>query len=340
VAGLEIDGTAVSVMAGQTVPVDGWGELTLGDRFGRLRAALVVRLLKPRDGLLAGTRIAVAFSATSAAARPSRQDRSSPGTRSKVEGPARSRRSATTNKDSGRQAAKPLPDFPASADPFTLHGGLAKDAHDNPVVSLAMQYLGVPYQWGGASPQTGFDCSGLVTYVFGRLGVSLPHYAASQWHSPDTVWVSPHRLRPGDLVFFTGSDGTRQAPGHVGIYVGGGYLIDAPHTGAFVQVDSLDEGWFAHKYVGARRIVSRLLGARQVLHAARSDASTAALLPGFPSPLSIATVGEPLEVAAAGASAARTAWRGDWIWVSAVVGALLVVLATGGFLVRRRPGLG
>jgi cell wall-associated NlpC family hydrolase len=339
VAGLEIDGTAVSAMAGQAVPVDGWGQLTLGDKFGRLSAALVLRLLKAHDGLLAGTRIAVAFSATSAAARPSPQDRSAPSARSKDESSAESRRRATKSKATRRQAANPLPDFPASGDPFVTGGALAKEAHDNPVVSLAMQYLGVPYQWGGASPQTGFDCSGLVTYVFGRLGVSLPHFAAAQWESPDGVWVSPHRLKPGDLVFFTGSDGTRKAPGHVGIYVGDGYLIDAPHTGAFVQVDSLDEGWFAHKYVGARRIVSRLLDARHALHVTRSDAPSAALLPGFPSPLSLATVGEPLGVAAAGATAAQTAWRGEWIWVSAVVGALLVVLSTGGFLVRRRLGL-
>jgi cell wall-associated NlpC family hydrolase len=339
VAGLKIDGTAVAVMAGQTVPVDGWGELTLADKFGRLSAALVVRLLRPHDGLLAGTRVAVAFSATSAAARPSKQDRSSPSPRSNGEGPARSQRRATTTKGSRRQATNPLPDFPESTDPFAKNGALAKVARDNPVVSLAMQYLGVPYQWGGASPQTGFDCSGLVTYVFGRLGVSLPHFAAAQWESPDGVWVSPHRLEPGDLVFFTGSDGTRKAPGHVGIYVGDGYLIDAPHTGAFVQVDSLDEGWFAHKYVGARRIVSKLLDARHVLHATKPDASSAALLPGFPSPLSLATVGEPLGIATAGATAARTAWRGDWIWASVVAAALLLVLSTGGFLVRRRLGL-
>ena len=114
---------------------------------------------------------------------------------------------------------------------------------------MAMQYLGVPYQWGGASPKTGFDCSGLVTYVFAKLGVSLPHYAAAQWYSPDAVWVSPQRLQPGDLVFFIGSDGTRKMPGHVGIYVDDGYFIDAPHTGAFVRIDSLGEGWFANEYV-------------------------------------------------------------------------------------------
>ena len=75
-------------------------------------------------------------------------------------------------------------------------------------------------------------------------------------YSPDAVWVSPNRLQPGDLVFFIGSDGTRKAPGHVGIYVGDGYIIDAPHTGAFVRIDSLSDRWFANNYVAAKRIVA------------------------------------------------------------------------------------
>lgn len=116
------------------------------------------------------------------------------------------------------------------------------------VVSLAMQYLGIPYKWGGASPATGFDCSGLVQYVYAQVGISLPHYTVSQWNYPGAVPVAKNQLQPGDLVFFNGLD-------HVGIYVGFGDIIDAPHTGANVEIDSLSEPWFASRYDGARRIL-------------------------------------------------------------------------------------
>lgn len=161
---------------------------------------------------------------------------------------------------------RPPPDYPASPYPFLSGGVLAPVAQDNAIVSIAMRYLGVPFKWGGARPKSGFDCSGLVQYVFAQLGVSLPHYAAAQWYSPDAVWVSPNRLQPGDLVFFIGPDGTRKAPGHVGIYVGDGYLIDAPHTGTFVRIDRLNEPWFANNYVGAKQIVAASLDARRLLN--------------------------------------------------------------------------
>jgi cell wall-associated NlpC family hydrolase len=115
------------------------------------------------------------------------------------------------------------------------------------VVSLALQYLGVPYVWAGASP-TGFDCSGLVKYVYGQLGVSLPHNTVAQWNDPALVSVRRNQLQPGDLVFFNGLD-------HVGIYIGYGDFIDAPHTGAFVRIDSLNDGWYAANYDGAKRVV-------------------------------------------------------------------------------------
>jgi peptidoglycan DL-endopeptidase CwlO len=110
-------------------------------------------------------------------------------------------------------------------------------------VAIAEQYLGVPYVWGGASP-SGFDCSGLVMYVYSQLGVSLPHNAAAQYGMGAPV--PRDALEPGDLVVFDGL-------GHVGIYVGGGAFIHAPHTGTVVQISSMS-GWYASEYVGARRI--------------------------------------------------------------------------------------
>ena len=112
------------------------------------------------------------------------------------------------------------------------------------VVGIAMQYLGVPYRWGGASP-SGFDCSGFVMYVYAQVGVSMPHYTGAQYAMG--VAVSQGDLQPGDLVFFNGL-------GHVGIYIGGGQFIHAPHTGDVVKVSSLS-GWYASTYVGARRIL-------------------------------------------------------------------------------------
>jgi cell wall-associated NlpC family hydrolase len=123
----------------------------------------------------------------------------------------------------------------ASVAPPSQYGG---------VVGIAMRYLGTPYVWGGASPG-GFDCSGLVMFAFGQMGVSLPHSTYALWGMG--VAVSQGDLQAGDLVFFAGL-------GHMGIYMGGGQFIHAPHTGDVVKISSMS-GWYASTYVGARRIL-------------------------------------------------------------------------------------
>jgi len=151
-----------------------------------------------------------------------------------------------------RQAQARLAAYQSTADPGFGITGSSPDGYVAPptqyagVVGIAMQYLGVPYVWGGSSPG-GFDCSGFVMYVYAQVGVSLPHYTGAQWAMG--VPVSESDLQPGDLVFFDGL-------GHVGIYIGGGEFIHSPHTGDVVKIDSLSEAWYSATYDGARRIVN------------------------------------------------------------------------------------
>jgi cell wall-associated NlpC family hydrolase len=118
--------------------------------------------------------------------------------------------------------------------PPNVHGG---------VVGIAMHYLGVPYVWGGSTPR-GFDCSGLVVYVYAQIGVSLPHSSYAMYNMGTSV--SMGQLQPGDLVFFSGAS-------HMGIYIGGGQFIHAPHTGDVVKISSMT-GYYASAFVGGRRI--------------------------------------------------------------------------------------
>jgi peptidoglycan DL-endopeptidase CwlO len=126
--------------------------------------------------------------------------------------------------------------------PVSIPVGNSSVGHPQ-AAQIALHYLGVPYVWGGASP-SGFDCSGLVMYVYAQLGISLPHYTVAQWNA--TLPISTSELQPGDLVFFDGL-------GHVGIYIGGGQFVHAPHTGTVVQIASLS-GYYAANLVGARRV--------------------------------------------------------------------------------------
>jgi cell wall-associated NlpC family hydrolase len=106
----------------------------------------------------------------------------------------------------------------------------------------------VPYRWGGTSPATGFDCSGLVYWTYRRLGVALPHssYALAQ----EGRAVRTSRLRPGDLLFFYGF-------GHVGVYIGRGRMVHAPHAGERVEVVRLGRSGYGSALIGARRVSRR-----------------------------------------------------------------------------------
>ena len=122
-----------------------------------------------------------------------------------------------------------------------------KAALGQDAVTMAKQFLGLRYLYGGSSPRTGFDCSGLVMYVYGKLGIQLPHNAAAQYRLG--LGVPRAALRPGDLVFFNGL-------GHNGIYVGNGKFIHSPQTGDSVRIESLAASNWHRNYVGARRIAA------------------------------------------------------------------------------------
>ncbi len=138
--------------------------------------------------------------------------------------------------------AAPTPE----ADPVISVAPPADASKGAQVVSIAMQYLGIKYVWGAASPSVGFDCSGLTMYVFNQVGVSLPHYAAAQFGMGTSV--SKDQLQPGDLVFFRGL-------GHMGMYIGGGNMIHAPRTGDVVKISSIYDSYYVANWVGARRVL-------------------------------------------------------------------------------------
>lgn len=122
-----------------------------------------------------------------------------------------------------------------------VQGPMSKNVRG--ILNEAQQYLGTPYKWGGSKPG-GFDCSGLLYYVYGKHGVSIPRTSQQQWKSGRPV---KGKLRPGDGVFF---EPTKAGPGHVGMYIGNGRFIESPHTGANVRISRLAG---RSDYMGARR---------------------------------------------------------------------------------------
>ena len=107
-------------------------------------------------------------------------------------------------------------------------------------VTYALSQLGTPYRWGGETPGVGFDCSGLTQAAYAAAGILIPRTSTAQWVALPHVPLAD--LEPGDLVFFEPGEFTPGLPGHVGIYLGDGEMVDAPHTGTTVQVDALS-GW-------------------------------------------------------------------------------------------------
>ena len=116
------------------------------------------------------------------------------------------------------------------------------------IVNTAESYIGLPYQWGGTSPATGFDCSGLTMTVYRHNGLSLPRSSGNQFRKGRAV--SLQALDRGDLVFFNISNGRKVS--HVGIYRGNGTFIHAPGAGKRIRIDALTNGWYRSRFAGGR----------------------------------------------------------------------------------------
>ena len=128
---------------------------------------------------------------------------------------------------------------------------VAKSSVGDKMVQMAKSYVGYKYVYGGSNPSTGFDCSGLVYYICGKLGYSVNRTADNQIYNG--VAVDKANLQPGDLVFFTNYK-TNKGIGHVGIYIGNNQFVHASTPTTGVIVSSLGEASYVNRYVGARRI--------------------------------------------------------------------------------------
>ena len=142
-----------------------------------------------------------------------------------------------------------------STAPPARHAGTdrrpADPAAANAVLMRAIGLVGTPYRYGGNTPESGFDCSGLVNYVFrDMLDVRLPR-TSKDLAAMQGPKIPPDRLAPADLVFF----GEHGEVSHVGIYVGEGRFVHAPRTGGTVRLDQLDNVWWRAHYTGAKRVL-------------------------------------------------------------------------------------
>jgi cell wall-associated NlpC family hydrolase len=155
---------------------------------------------------------------------------------------------ATAAAEAARLSSTEVQERPTPQLEHTLQTDATEHVQPKPVGppridAISLRYLGTPYRWSGSSP-SGFDCSGFLMYVYGRIGIGLPHNTAMLWGVGRPV--ARNDLQPGDIVFFNGL-------GHSGIYIGRARFVHSPHSGDVVTVSRLSEGWYRTTYVGARR---------------------------------------------------------------------------------------
>jgi cell wall-associated NlpC family hydrolase len=136
-----------------------------------------------------------------------------------------------------------------AADPrrFASHRATSVPTLGERAATIAVEAVGVPYRWGGSSPASGFDCSGLVHWTYGRLGIEVPHSSYALYDLGRRIRRS--QLEPGDVLFFSGL-------GHVGLYLGEGRMVHAPQSGRRVEVVTLRRSHYGDRLVAARRVVA------------------------------------------------------------------------------------
>jgi cell wall-associated NlpC family hydrolase len=145
--------------------------------------------------------------------------------------------------------APPAPPADVAADAVVPGAGSGAGARALAAVAEAKKYLGTPYQWGGSTPETNFDCSGLVQWSYAQAGIQIPRVTYDQIDAPNGTPVSRDELLPGDLVFFADGGDVH----HVGMSLGGDKFIHAPHTGDVVKISSLNEPYYSEQFAGGRR---------------------------------------------------------------------------------------
>lgn len=168
--------------------------------------------------------------------------------RQKAEAEAARKAAAANKKPSSSSSSSSKPASSSSSSSSGTSNPTYNSSSSSSIVSVAQQYMGVPYVWGGTSP-SGFDCSGFTQYVFKKCGYSINRTAAAQYKNGS--YVSYSNLQAGDLVYFTNTYST-SGISHVGIYIGGGQFIHAASGG--VKISSLSERYYSTRYYGARRI--------------------------------------------------------------------------------------
>ena len=146
------------------------------------------------------------------------------------------------------------PDAPAATETTEL-GPVTPNLHSDAspgraIADFAMGFRGVPYRSGGTDP-TGFDCSGLVQYVFGQYGVAVPRLVEQQYEFGDKI--DPSDIKPGDLIFFN-TKWWGHGASHVAIFIGGESFVHAPNSTGVVRVETLNSSYWGSRYVGARRV--------------------------------------------------------------------------------------
>jgi putative modified peptide len=149
------------------------------------------------------------------------------------------------------------PDPAAVAEAFQGAAGAAGSTAGVQALTIAERYIGTPYHWGGDTPQTGFDCSGLVEYSYGQLGIHVPRVAADQFNVGEHI-SNINDLKPGDIVFFKDSTGYVH---HEGLYIGNHMFLHAPHTGDVVKISSLDEPYYKEQFAGGSDVTGLASGA-------------------------------------------------------------------------------